>query len=60
MIENMIENISKKEMDEEDNNTILLLEEIYPSISKQTEENNIFIKMEEGNSTKDSGKKKKN
>ena len=59
MIENMIENISKKEMDEEDNNTILLLEEIYPSISKQTEENNIFIKMEEGNSTKDSGKKKK-
>ena len=59
MIENMIENISKKEMDEEDNNTILLLEEIYPSISKQTEENNIFIKMEEGNSTKDSEKKKK-
>ena len=59
MIENMIENISKKEMDEEDNNTILLLEEIYPSISKQTEENNIFIKMEEGNSTKESEKKKK-
>ena len=38
--------------DEEDENITLLLEEIYPSISKQLEDKHILIKMEEGISTK--------